>query len=233
MNDITQRFRSALDHVRHSQSALSLIGGVKRFALNLSYTHLKALDLAERNGTMRARVIYADTAFANKRGDQWPLASPDLGRIFRGLSPSLISEICIDQQLVAPLVETVVGNDTLAVPIYDHGHVRGGFLFSGAAPNASSIARAMLLVLSHAAFARYLALSTMNEVDMQTPLSGRELQCIKALADGMTDQEIADSLGISKRTVRSHIDGAKAKFGVRTRLEAIALALKERVVAVW
>lgn len=52
----------------------------------------------------------------------------------------------------------------------------------------------------------------------RTPaLTDRERQLLVLIATGMTDQEIAAELGISVRTVRSHLDNIGNKLGERRR----------------
>ena len=83
----------------------------------------------------------------------------------------------------------------------------------------------------HAAFARYRVLKAEPATSATRPtLSTREIQCLRALANGKTDVEAAKELGITRRTVRFHIDSAKAKLGVDTRVQAVAKALLERIV---
>jgi DNA-binding NarL/FixJ family response regulator len=51
-------------------------------------------------------------------------------------------------------------------------------------------------------------------------LSERELEVLQLVADGLTDRDIADALGISPRTVGSHVGNILSKLGARNRAEA-------------
>jgi DNA-binding NarL/FixJ family response regulator len=51
-------------------------------------------------------------------------------------------------------------------------------------------------------------------------LSAREGEVLRHLAAGQTDREIADLLGISPRTVETHVGSILHKLGVRNRAEA-------------
>jgi DNA-binding NarL/FixJ family response regulator len=51
-------------------------------------------------------------------------------------------------------------------------------------------------------------------------LSPREREVLHRLADGLTDREIASALGLSPRTVESHVSSVLHKLGVRNRAEA-------------
>ena len=45
------------------------------------------------------------------------------------------------------------------------------------------------------------------------------------VADGCTDWEIGERLGLAETTVISHVQSARRKLGARTRSQAVALAL--------
>jgi DNA-binding CsgD family transcriptional regulator len=53
-------------------------------------------------------------------------------------------------------------------------------------------------------------------------LTGRELQVLRLVADGLTSREIGQRLYLSVRTVEMHVGNAVAKLGCRTRAEAVA-----------
>ncbi|MFD1323326.1 response regulator [Micromonospora sonneratiae] len=62
------------------------------------------------------------------------------------------------------------------------------------------------------------------------PLSERELEVVRTIARGRTNQEIAAELFISLSTVKSHVAGIQAKLGVRNRVEIAAWAWERRIV---
>jgi DNA-binding CsgD family transcriptional regulator len=57
------------------------------------------------------------------------------------------------------------------------------------------------------------------------PLTERELEVLGLAASGLTTDEIADGLVVSRNTVKSHLRHAYGKLGVRNRAEAVAVAL--------
>lgn len=59
-------------------------------------------------------------------------------------------------------------------------------------------------------------------------LSNRERQCLELAAQGKSDWEIATIVGIAERTVHAHIERAKRRLGVTTRVQAIVQSLFER-----
>jgi DNA-binding CsgD family transcriptional regulator len=56
-------------------------------------------------------------------------------------------------------------------------------------------------------------------------LRPRERQCLELCARGRTDSEIARELGVSLATVRRHIESARIRFGVSTRVQAALRAV--------
>ncbi len=52
-------------------------------------------------------------------------------------------------------------------------------------------------------------------------LSARELEVVSLVAEGLTDAEIAERLGIRPRTVSTHLTSVYNKFGVRSRTQAV------------
>jgi DNA-binding NarL/FixJ family response regulator len=62
-------------------------------------------------------------------------------------------------------------------------------------------------------------------------LSPREREVLQCMVDGMSRAEIADRLGVSGNTVRTHVQNLIAKLGVHSTLESVAVALRNGVRA--
>jgi two-component system nitrate/nitrite response regulator NarL len=62
-------------------------------------------------------------------------------------------------------------------------------------------------------------------------LTPRELQVLALLVEGMSSKGIARTLSISTNTVRTHIENILTKLQVRSRLEAVAFAVRHRIVS--
>ena len=60
--------------------------------------------------------------------------------------------------------------------------------------------------------------------DMVEPLSERELEVLQRIAQGLSNQEIAEALIVSLYTVKSHARNIFGKLGVKSRTEAVAKA---------
>ena len=59
------------------------------------------------------------------------------------------------------------------------------------------------------------------------PLTEREMDVLKLVAHGMTNQEIADELVISEGTVRTHVSNILSKLHLANRTQAALYALRE------
>ncbi|MET8248661.1 helix-turn-helix transcriptional regulator [Streptomyces sp. NPDC005202] len=62
---------------------------------------------------------------------------------------------------------------------------------------------------------------------VQVPLTAREFTVAELVAEGLTNREIAGRLGLSARTVATHLDKVRDKLGLRSRTQ-IALWTVER-----
>jgi DNA-binding NarL/FixJ family response regulator len=69
-----------------------------------------------------------------------------------------------------------------------------------------------------------LARHTADGVD---ELSGREREVLHHLSHGLTGEEIAEQLFLSPETVRTHVRNAMVKLEARTRVHAVAVALRQ------
>lgn len=61
-------------------------------------------------------------------------------------------------------------------------------------------------------------------------LTAREMEILNLIADGKTNQEIADVLFIAESTVKFHINNIFGKLGVADRTKAVVIALKRGLV---
>ncbi|MFQ5614584.1 MAG: DNA-binding response regulator [Anaerolineae bacterium] len=67
---------------------------------------------------------------------------------------------------------------------------------------------------------------TGGEEDLVEPLSEREVEVLRLLAQGLTNKDIAQTLILSVRTVEAHLRNIFGKLGVRSRTEAALWAVK-------
>jgi DNA-binding NarL/FixJ family response regulator len=76
----------------------------------------------------------------------------------------------------------------------------------------------------------YLDRASRGEVTPTDPLTPREQEVIKQIAEGLSSDEIAETLVISKKTVDRHRANILEKLGMRNRVELTRYAIKRGLV---
>jgi len=64
----------------------------------------------------------------------------------------------------------------------------------------------------------------------KTEMTEREMEILARMVEGKSNQEIADAMFVSQSTVKFHVSNILSKLGVTSRTEAVALALKQKLV---
>lgn len=77
------------------------------------------------------------------------------------------------------------------------------------------------------------AVRLMREVrtpDAPEALTDRETDVLRLLADGQSNKEIAASLSIGEKTVKTHVSSILAKLGVQSRTQAVLAAMRSGLI---
>ncbi|HXC56484.1 MAG TPA: LuxR family transcriptional regulator [Rhizomicrobium sp.] len=72
---------------------------------------------------------------------------------------------------------------------------------------------------------------TRNKTVAQPKLTRRQLDCVVLAGRGKSDKDVAQILGISGQTVHQHMEDAKRKYDVATRMQLIVRALFDSQLA--
>jgi two-component system, NarL family, nitrate/nitrite response regulator NarL len=64
-------------------------------------------------------------------------------------------------------------------------------------------------------------------------LTGRERECLMMLVEGLDTTAMVARLGVSRTTIRTHLQAVLTKLGVHSRLEAASFAVRFRLVDAW
>jgi DNA-binding NarL/FixJ family response regulator len=76
----------------------------------------------------------------------------------------------------------------------------------------------------------FLQRARQGEATPADPLTPRELQVLKLVAEAHTNDEIAELLGISRKTVQRHRENLMAKLAMRDRVELTRYAIRRGLV---
>lgn len=95
-------------------------------------------------------------------------------------------------------------------------------------------------VMDYAGLERWLEMKTEQAVRPYSdpgepfhPLSSREMEVLECVTLGMSNKEIATSLGISHQTVKNHVTAILRKLGVDDRTQAAVFALRRGWVRLY
>ncbi len=66
---------------------------------------------------------------------------------------------------------------------------------------------------------------------LATYLTAREWECLELLVDGLDTATMALRLGVSRTTIRTHVQALLTKLGVHSRLEAASFAVRHKLLA--
>ena len=76
----------------------------------------------------------------------------------------------------------------------------------------------------------YLARVRRGEVPNEDPLSSREVEVVKLIAEGFSGREIAEQLFIAEKTVERHRSNVLDKLGLRDRVELTRYAIRRGLI---
>ena len=166
-----------------------------------------------------------DRFFAQERRfDEHPL----IKRALRSDQPFVMSavraECGIDEESWwSNLPPHMRNTDGFGIPVHIGGVLAWYAGFAGAKPELSPLAASVMSVAVYSGYERFVEL--LDSRSSHSPLSPRESECLQWVSEGKTDAEVGGILSISPRTVRFHINNAKVKLGVTTRIQAVARKL--------
>ncbi len=127
------------------------------------------------------------------------------------------------------ILYTAFGDRALLTEALDAG-VRGFVLKE--AP-LDDLVRAVEMVAGGAVYVDPVLAGVLASVESEKmpQLTKREREVLRALSDGLTNEQIGKQLFLSPETVRTHVQKAMRKLEADTRTQAVALALRQSLIA--
>ncbi len=74
------------------------------------------------------------------------------------------------------------------------------------------------------------SLNAADSAPLPDPLTGREIEVLQMIAQGLANKQIGLALGISEHTVKFHLSSLYAKLGVASRTEAVRAGARRGLV---
>jgi DNA-binding NarL/FixJ family response regulator len=71
---------------------------------------------------------------------------------------------------------------------------------------------------------------TNDDVEIDEPLTPREIEVLELLAEGLPNKAIADRLHISDQTVKFHVSSISGKLGAANRTDAVRRAVRRGLI---
>lgn len=119
--------------------------------------------------------------------------------------------------------------DGVTVPLQTLDGEIAGFSISGERLAIDPIDRGMLHLIATYAFGHLLLLGG-NGLATPLRLAPREREALQWAAEGKTDWEIGEVMGISTHGVDFHLRSARTKLGTTNRTQAVAMALRRGLI---
>ncbi|MGA8557387.1 MAG: response regulator transcription factor [Candidatus Acidiferrales bacterium] len=133
-----------------------------------------------------------------------------------------------------PLILLVRDPTAVSVGTFRHG-VRAVLPSNLTGPQiaaAIETVAAGLGVFDPGAIEQFPPLRAANEPPERLPeaLTPREIEVLRAMAEGLANKEIAARLGISENTIKFHVASIMGKLGAGSRTEAVMLGIRHGIV---
>lgn len=215
------------DNPRYRESLVTLFSMTPRFELVAAFASasaaLERFDRPVRPGP----------------GEEWDLVLMDVDlpgirgieatRRIKRLAPSLLVVVLTVFEEPAVILDAIcAGADGYLLKRTPPGELLEQLevVADGGAPLTAGVARTVLALMRETAGPA----GARTEPGIEPGLSPRERDVLRGLVEGLAYKQVADRLGLSIDTVRTHVRGLYRKLQVHSVAEAIGRALRERLV---
>ncbi len=173
-----------------------------------------------------ARAIEGRDALARIAEQQPQVALVDLGlpNLSGAVAANSIRKVAPDTAVIIFTGHAELGQATAAL---DAG--ARGFVLKEAP--LCELARAIEVVGSGGCYVDPAFAGALMESGVARLLTATERELLRLVADGLTNDEVGERIFLSGHTVQKRLATVMAKLGVGTRTEAVALALRQHIIA--
>lgn len=145
-------------------------------------------------------------------------------------------EVLDDSVPGVPLIWLVPEPSTISAEAFRHG-VRAVLPNNATGSQIAAAVEAVAVglgVFDPGAVEQLSPLHTMHAPPAALPesLTAREIEVLRAMAEGLANKEIAGRLGISENTIKFHVASVMGKLGAGSRTEAVMLGIRHGIVLI-
>lgn len=216
---------------RRLQTAIEVFG----------FTSFSVAGYLRRTTPFEYHVLMANmpSGFVAAYNEKYTEGDPSIPDVISGNKCILWSETAASEEAVSSgyrnflkFVRTYGMDDGLTIPIHRPGTYCGVVVLGGERPDISQESIILSQLLAIYGHDRALDIF-MQDREVDTPrekpitLTPRERECIRWVSEGKSDWEISEIVGISQSTVHFHVENAKKKLNVRTRVQVVVQAMSQ------
>lgn len=225
-----------IDQLEKMSSAESVWGSLLSFSTRYGFNHGALVDLPAPGQKIDDTVVCVSWPEEWKQrylAKNYVKRDPAVLHMMRARDPYTWQDVLECPEYTAPqrrVFDEVAEFDLKSgfiVPLFGLRSGTAMVTFAGPNTDLSTRERAELHLMAIYAHARIRALLPHRRHYASFPgLSERERECLQWASAGKTDWEIGEILSISEKTANAHIERAKRKYNVATRVQAVVLALR-------
>lgn len=232
-------FNEALKLILHARSRANAFDHLERYSTRLGCSGMFVLHLLPGKtlrGYTRTEIFSQHARLPAMLGRiKHEFLSNVLRSLYDATQPSHIADAVSflksrSHFRLARLAAASPSRSIIVVPVSTAENGTYCFMFVGQRLSNSYTQVAALNTLAHVTIEHLLSASAPSEPLTENVLTHRETECLRLLVTGKDDAEIAAEIGIAERTVRFHLDRARAKIGARNRVHAVAMAVGSRLL---
>lgn len=232
-------FAELILSLESAASVSDVYAALQNYAKRIGYTRMSAFDLTRGSQCFTDALIHSH--LSQSRIQNWePVGSfwkhPLVKKSRESVESFPLSAVDFGEvsELHCPLGPGVNAKGAAGgwvVPVHEERLTQAFMTFVDSKPAPNSQAEDLLKLAVYATWNKTKSLADhVPDEKNSTPLTIREVECLRWAAKGKTHAEAGKLLGISPRTVRFHIQNAKAKMNVDTRIQAVTRMLRDQSV---